>query len=228
MRVAWLGVLLAAVWPVEAQFLPQLQARKPAEFDAYLDVIEASAVAAEAAGRAFLSAYPDSDLRLPVLEIVAKASRDRGDAPAARQAALDGLRLAPEYIPLLTLLAAVEANTGAAPDGAAAQDALRLLDQARAPQTLDAAEWRQAVAHLRALNLMTLGIVAFKRGDLKDAVARLQESLRWEQTPAAQYRLGLLYLETKRVPEGRALLQQVAQSEDAALAARARQVLSGK
>jgi tetratricopeptide (TPR) repeat protein len=218
--------LLLLVWlPLRAQFLPQLQARTPVEFDAYLDVMEAAPTAQEAAARAFLAVYPESDLRLPVWELVAKASRARGDVAAARRAAMEGLRLAPEYIPLLTLLAAVEANTMAAPTAKAAQEALRLLDQARAPRTLDAGEWREAVAHLRAENLATLAIVAFKGGRVAEAVARLEESLQWEAAAATQYRLALLYLEGKRTAEARALLEKVVQSADAALAGRAREVL---
>lgn len=225
MRLGFAGVLLLAVLPVEAQFLPQLQARTPAEFDAYLDVIEAAPAEQEAVARSFLRMYVDSDLRLPVLEVVAKAARARGDAESARRAAAEGLRLAPEYVPLLTLLASVEANTVARPDGRAAREALRLLDQARAPRTMEAGEWRAAVARLRAENLVTLGIVAFKGGDLAEAVGHLAESLRWEQAPAAQYRLALLYLETKRVAEGRALLMRVVEAGDAALAERARKLL---
>ncbi len=216
------GALLLAV-PVWAQFLPQLQARTPAEFDSYLDVLEAAPGGQEAVARSFLRQYTDSDLRLPVLELLAKASRDRGDAAAARQAAVEGLRLAPEYVPLLTLLASVDANTLPKPDARGALEAMRLLDQARAPRTMDPEEWRRALAHLRATNLVTLAIVAFKAGQVPEAVRQLEESLRWEVTAAAQYRLALLYLELKRLPEAGALLDKVASSEDAELAARARQ-----
>ncbi|MBL8209824.1 MAG: tetratricopeptide repeat protein [Bryobacterales bacterium] len=220
------AAVLLLTLPATAQFLPQLQARTPAEFDAYLDVLEAAPAQQEALARSFLRQYADSDLRLPVLEVIAKASRNRGDAAAARQAAIDGLQLAPEYIPLLTLLAAVDANTTARPDGRAATEALRLLDQARAPRSMDAETWRHALALLRAENLVTLAIVAFKSGQLHEAVRRLEESLRWEPAPAAQYRLALLYLERKRTAEARTLLEKVAASADPALAARARDVLT--
>lgn len=226
MLLACAAAMLLMLLPAKAQFLPQLQARTPAEFDFYLDVLEAAPGEREAVARSFLRQYPESDLRLPVLEVVAKASRNRGDAAGARQAAIEGLQLAPEYIPLLTLLAAVDANTTAKPDHHRALEALRLLDQARAPRTMDSTEWRHALAHLRAENLVTLAIVAFKAGQVRDAVQKLEESLRWDEAPAAQYRLALLYLELKRTEDARTLLEKVAASGDAALAARARDALA--
>jgi hypothetical protein len=65
---------LASITPANAQFLPRLQARTPAEYDAYLDVFEASGARQEAEARHFLLAYPKSDLRLPLFELLAKAS----------------------------------------------------------------------------------------------------------------------------------------------------------
>lgn len=219
--------LLMTLSPAAAQFLPQLQARTPDEFDAYLDVLEAAADVRIRTARQFLSAYPQSELRLPVYETIAKACRANGEAPCALEAAREALRIAPDYIPMLTLLAAVEANTSAKPveAGPAAERALRLLEQAKAPRRVEAATWLQETARLKAENLAALGVVAFKRGATADAARYLEGSVKAAAIAENQFRLGVLYVELGRAAEARRMLEQAAQSADAALRARARKAL---
>lgn len=193
-----------------AQFLPQLQAKTPEEFDAYLEVVESPAARRVETARGFLSAYPQSDMRLRVYELLAESCRQSGNASCALTAASDGLNLAPDYLPLLTLQASVEANTSAKPDTAAAEHALALLDQVKAPKTVDASTWIRETARLRAENLASLGIAAFKRGDAASAMRKLEESVAAQAIPANQYRLAMLYVESKRIPDARRLLEQLA------------------
>ncbi len=193
-----------------AQFLPQLQAKTPEEFDAYLEVIESPAARRTETARGFLSAYPQSDMRLRVFELLAESCRQSGDAQCALTAASDGLKLAADYLPLLTLQASVEANTSAKPGTSAAERALALLEQVKAPKTIDAATWLRETARLRAENLASLGIAAFKLGDLASAVRRLEESVAAQPAAANRYRLAMLYAEMKRIPDARRLLEQLA------------------
>ena len=199
-----------------AQFLPQLQARTAEEYDAYLDVEDARGEARIATSRRFLVAYPDSDLRLPVYEVLAEACRLKGDAECALSAAAKGLALTPDYIPLLTLLAAVDANVSPTPRKArsAALRAIELLGGATAPKRVDAEVWLRETARLRAENLAALGIVAYKAGDSAGAVRSLEESLAAKVTPANQYRLAMLYLDAGRTGDARPLLERAAADGD--------------
>lgn len=192
-----------------AQFLPQLQAKTPGEFDAYLDVVESPAERRIEAARGFLSAYPQSGMRLRVFELLAEACRQVSDAKCALEAAAGGLKLAADYLPLLTLRASVEANTSPRPDPDAAERALALLGQVKAPKTIDAATWLRETTRLRAENLASLGIVAFKRSSLPDAIRRFEESVAAQPIPANRYRLAMLYVESKRLPDARRLLHEL-------------------
>ena len=211
-----IGVSIAS-----AQFLPNLQARTPEEFDAYLDVTEAHAELQIRHARSFLTAYPESELRLRVYELLAEACRQRGDAACATEAARQGLKVAPDYIPLLTTLGSIEANTSLAPDRAPADRALRLLDSAKAPSQVDPETWLRETARLRAENLASLGIGAFKDHRSAEAVTLLEASVRLSAQPANQYRLAMLYVDSKQPAKARVLLEQAAKSGEADLRARA-------
>jgi hypothetical protein len=215
-----------AVQPGSSQFLPQLQAKTPEEFDAYLDVIEAKPQDRIRKAREFLSAYPESDMRLRVYQVMAEECRDKGDAACAREAAAAGIKLAPDYVPLLTLAASIEANTSPSPDTRAAERALALLGQIKAPRTVDPKTWLRETAKLRAENLASLGIAAFKRDDLPGAIQKLKDSVIAHPMPANQYRLAMLYIEARRPADARPLLEQVAKGGDPALRQKAVAALS--
>lgn len=218
MAMAVSGIMIiAAGSPAAAQFLPTMQARTPEEFDAYLEALSGQPAAAR-----FLSAYPQSELRLPVYESLAVRCRGQGNAACAVDAARRGLEVAPDYIPLLTLRASVEANTSPRPDGAAARRALQLLANAKAPRQVSPETWLSETARLRAENLATLAMVAYKTDNNKPrAVQLLEQSLAESPVPANQYRLAMLYLESGRAAPGRTLLERASKSPDAAIAARA-------
>ena len=211
-----------------AQFLPDLQARTPAEFDAYLDVLEAPGVERS---EAFLREFPDSALRLPVWELLARARRAEGNAAAAIRAARGGLAVAPEYAPLLVELADLVANGAAGWEEAEApaRSALTVLDRVKAPQRVGPAEWTAAVQALTARAYAAWGLVLFKRNDVAGAIRHLEAALR--QQPAGDatlhYRLGRLYAVAGRTREARAELAEAARSGVDELRALARQALAG-
>jgi tetratricopeptide (TPR) repeat protein len=211
-----------------AQFLPDLQARTPAEFDAYLDVLEAPGVEG---GEAFLREFPDSALRLPVWELLVKARRAEGNAAAAIRAARSGLALAPEYAPLLVELADLLANGAVGWEAAEtpARSALAVLERVKAPQRVGPTEWTAAVQTLAARACAALGLVQFKRNDVAGAIRQFEAAVR--QSPAGdatlRYRLGRLYAVAGRTREARVELAEAARAGSAELRALARQALAG-
>jgi len=224
MKMATLALLLG-VCIAPAQFLPNLQARTPEEFDAYLDVSEAQAEPQIRAARRFLTAYPESELRLRVYELLAEACRGQGDAAGAAEAARQGLKIAPDYIPLLTTQGSIDANTSPSPDPAPAARALRLLETVKAPVHVEAGTWLRETARLRAENLASLGIGAFKRDRRDEAIQFLEASVKLTPQPANQFRLAMLYLDSGQQAEARVLLEQVARSGEADLRTRAQLAL---
>src|ERR1041385_5750050 len=108
MRQVWLAAIFTAVTiPSYSQFLPDLQAKTSAEYDAYLDVIDGPVIEK---GAAFERDFPASALRLPVCELMAREWRSRGNAAQSAAAAERGLTIAPDYVPLLVEIADLMAN----------------------------------------------------------------------------------------------------------------------
>src|SRR3954447_12355929 len=131
--------------PPFSQFLPDLKAKTPEEYDAYLDVLDGPVIEKAAV---FEERFPQSALRLPVCELLAKAWRSKGDAGRATAAAERGLSIAPDYVPLLVEVADLLANGSQHLDRAerAAQRALELLAAAKAPLRVMPEEWTKAVS----------------------------------------------------------------------------------
>lgn len=213
--------------PSYSQFLPDLQAKTPAEFDAYLDVLEGSAIEK---GDAFLSAFPHSALLLPVCEMQAKAWRAKGDAQRAVTAADRGLSIAPEYVPLLVEIASLLANGSQQLDRAesSANQALDLLARVKSPVRIPPGAWTAAVASLRAKARASLGLVKFKRNDIPGAIKEFEAAIAEPGSGDAtvHYRLGRLYAITGRGAEARVQLRMAASTTDTTLRALALEALS--
>lgn len=201
--------------PSYAQFLPDLQAKAPAEYDAYLDVLDGPAIEK---GTAFVRAFPVSALSLPVYEILAKSWRAQGDAEQAINAATRGLAIAPDYAPLLVELADLLSN-GSGPLDRAESSALRALEilaRAKAAVRIPPGTWTAAVAGLRARAHASIGMVKFKQNDTSGAVKEFEASLAASPSadPALHYRLGRLYALTGRPAEARTHLGEAAKAAD--------------
>jgi tetratricopeptide (TPR) repeat protein len=214
-----LGALCIAIsLPSYAQFLPNLQAKTPEEYDAYLDVLDGPVLEK---GAAFERSFPESALRLPVCELMTRAWRAQGDASRAVEAASRGLAIAPDYIPLLVELADLLANGSRDLDRAAnaANRALELLQNAKAPRRVRAEEWIAAVATLRARAHGALGMVLFKRDNDGGAIKEFEEALAVESndSPALHYRLGRLYAVSGRKAEARRHLEEAAKRGEKAI-----------
>jgi tetratricopeptide (TPR) repeat protein len=228
MRHVWLAAVFTAVTiPSYSQFLPDLQARTPEEYDAYLEAIDGPVLEK---GPAFERDFPASALRLPVCELMAREWRSRGNAGQAAAAAERGLAIAPDYVPLLVELADLLANGTDNLERAAtaARRALALLDTIKASRRISVEEWTAAVSKLRARARGALGMVYFKRDDVPGAVHEFEAALADPSVtdPLLHYRLGRLYAVTGRTADARRHLEEAARSGEKTLRERANAALA--
>jgi tetratricopeptide (TPR) repeat protein len=228
MRRDWLTILVTVFsLPSYAQFLPDLQARTPEEYDAYLDVLEGPV---SERGPAFERAFPESALRLPVCEVLEHEWRSRGDVARAVAAAERGLVIAPDYLPLLVELADLLANGQDRLDRAesAAQRALGLLETAKAPRRIAADAWMAVLSHLRGEAHGALGLIRFKQDDVAGAIREFEAAVAEGSAvdPVLHYRLGRLYAITGHTADARYQLEQAAHSGDKTLRERAKTALA--
>jgi tetratricopeptide (TPR) repeat protein len=224
---AWFLTLYIACWlPCYSQFLPNLQARTAAEYDAYLDVLDGPVLKY---GTAFEREFPQSSLRLPVCELIAREWRVQGQREEAIAAAERGLSVAPDYIPLLVELADLLSNGSERLDRAAqaANQALELLDRVKAPLRIAPDDWSAAVAKLRARAHSALAMVLFKKGDHDGAVKEFKAALApgGADDLTVHYRLGRLYAVKGKVTEARQELERAALSPDPVLRDMAKKAL---
>lgn len=212
------GLLLLGAVLLRAQFLPTLQASTPEEFAAWLDVVEARGAAQTLARAAeFARAYPKSELLVSVSEIEMQAALESGDAERALRAGDAALRAAPDYIPVLAAMAALLPNQTADPARVAraevlARRALELLTAFHPPRRISIEQWERAEREVKAQCRTALGMVAFKRGRVDEAISELEAAVAVSADVDAvlHYRLGLLYREKGDVRAAAANLQKAA------------------
>lgn len=210
-----------------SQFLPNLQAKTPAEYDAYLDVLDGPVLEK---GTAFERDFPQSSLRLPVCELMVNAWRSQGNREQAIAAAERGLAVAPDYAPLLVEIADLLANGTHKLDRAeqAAQNALELLERVKAPQRISPEEWTSTVAKLRSRAHTALGMVRFKKDDRTGAMKAFEAArdAGGEDDPSLHYRLGRLYAVSGQIEKARRELGRAALSPDPQLRELAKKALA--
>jgi tetratricopeptide (TPR) repeat protein len=206
-----MALLLACRLPCYSQFLPDLQAKTPEEYDAYLDVLDGAVLEN---GAAFERDYPQSALRLPVCELIAREWRSRGNRDQAIGAVERGLAIAPDYIPLLVEIADLLANGSDRLDRAeaAGRRALELLERAKAPLRIAPDDWMKAVTKLRARSHAAIGMVRFKKDDSADAVREFRAAIDagGGDDATLRYRLGRLYAAIGQTAAARRELEQAA------------------
>lgn len=226
-RVWFIALYIAFHFPCYSQFLPDLQAKTPTEYDGYLDVLEGPVLEK---GATFERAYPQSPLRLPVCELMAREWRSHGNREQAIAAAERGLAIAPDYIPLLVEVADLLANGPQRLDRAAhaARHALQLLDRVKAPLRIAPQDWMSAVAKLRARAHVAFGMVQFKQDNWAGAIKAFQSALAAGagDDPILHYRLGRLYSVTGQIAEARRELEQAALGPDKVLRDLAKRALA--
>ena len=181
-------------------------------------------------GAAFERDFPQSSLRLPVCELMAREWRAQGHREEAIAAADRGLSIAPDYIPLLVELADLLANGSERLDRAAqaANQALELLDRVKAPLRIAPEDWTATVAKLRARAYSALGMVLFKKDDHDGAIKKFEAALATagEDDLILHYRLGRLYAVKGKLAEAKRELERAALSPDRALRDLAKKALA--
>lgn len=237
MRAALLcGVLLWSAAVVPAQFLPTLQANTPEEFAAFLDVVEARGAGKtiEAAQR-FVREWPRSELLVSVFELEMQSALTLADEAAALRAGDAALRAAPDYIPVLAAMAYLLPNQTSDPARIAraetcARRALGLLTAFHPPRRIAIEDWVKAERKVKSQCYSGLGMVAYKRGRVDDAIREFETavSLAAEPDPVQCYRLGLLYLEKGDRKAAAEKLSQASQYGDANIRRLAARALAGK
>ena len=169
LAVAWTRPVTARQQPVATAPPPPIAAdiADPVERTAFVRVWRASdpAVQRDLAVR-FVTEYPRTVLLKESYEIAARASLAMGDGPGALTWGERALRLLPENVPLLVMvadLAAKHARTGAGRTQRAG--GLASAGTALPPPALAADQWTAMRRGLRATAHTALGRVAAERGD---------------------------------------------------------------
>ena len=208
-------LLLAIVWtdPLAARQPHQATASKPlpaalaadiadpAERAAFARVWQAADAAAQRdfAVR-FVSDHPRTVVLREAYEIAARASLALGDGPAALTWGERALRLLPENVPLLVMVADLAAKLREqALAERSARSSLRLLETALPPSSLAADRWGTMRRELRATAHTALGRVATDRGDHAAAERELLSALSSNAADEeALYLLGVTRLAARR------------------------------
>ena len=226
-RGSILAILVIANMRVSGQFLPDLQAKTPEEYDAYLDVLDGPL---PGRGVLFERTYPQSALLLPVYELMAREWRLKGDAERATEYTRKALAISPDYVPMVTELADLLANRGSNLEEALREGgrALVILENVKAPRRVEVADWTTAVARLRARAHGAIGLALFRKDNIPGAIAEFEKALAEPAAaePLLHYRLGQLYVVSGRKAEGRKHLKEAAERGDEVLRERAQHALA--
>jgi tetratricopeptide (TPR) repeat protein len=220
-RIAAVIALLLhhASTPGRAQFLPSLQAGDPREFDSYLAVLHSTAPDArlKAADR-FAAAWPQSELLPHVHELRFDAQRERGDVEGAIQDGERALQAAPGNVTVAVRLAGILATAGRLEEAERrVEQAQSVLANFRVPRSVPFPEWQAREAWIRARAAAALGLVAFKRDRVSDAVARFEQAVALSPEPADHLRLGRLYKLSGRIADARRQFKLAAAAGDKAV-----------
>ncbi len=220
LRLIAAGFALAAtLW---GQFGSYPEAKTPAEFDAYLRVLDAATPAGViASGEAFLRDWPSSALRGAVYEMQFQAYRKTGEVGNAIQAAGNALRAAPDNLAVLTELALVLANATSDPArlAGARQNALKVIELSknfRVPKSMPPQEWDRICGQLNSRAHAALGLVENANGRTQAAIREFETAVALAPVPDATqyYRLGLLYRVAGNIPAAIRSLKRAAELED--------------
>lgn len=147
----------------------------------------------------FVTDYPRTEVLREVYEIAARASLAAGDGVGALAFGERALRLLPENVPLLVMvadLAAKQREAGLAERSARA--ALRLLDTALPPPGLSPAQWTAMRRALQVTAHTVLGRIATERRDQAAAERHLAAALRLDDgDDEARFLLGVVRLDAR-------------------------------
>jgi tetratricopeptide (TPR) repeat protein len=213
------------------QFLPPLQAEAPEEYDAYLDVSEATSTeqTIENAAR-FERQWPKSSLLAHVYQLQFEALTKAGKVQEAVAAGKRALDLSPDNLRVragLAVILANEARTAEQLEVAEkeAKRTLSTLEAFRPPKSLPYPQWQQSERRVRSQAHVALALTAFKRDRTDEAVRELETAVSIEAAPSTQYRLAKLYRYLGRLEQAKKMLLAASAGVDAEIRALAEKEL---
>jgi tetratricopeptide (TPR) repeat protein len=215
-------VFLACGSNGQAQFTSAGQANSPEEFDAYLLVLsKTSPKEVISAAGDFERHWPHSELLAHVFALELEAYRSVGDSAKAILAGEKALKAAPDNLVVLTNLAYIIANSTidsqqlARAEGYARSE-LELARTIRVPKRISPEEWDEIRGRLGSTAHATLGLVAYKRGDIAGAIQKFETAVKLVPAadPAQYYRLGMLYEASGNQSKAVEMLRRAAESSD--------------
>jgi tetratricopeptide (TPR) repeat protein len=198
--------LLSMVTPKDgrAQFASLPQADSPEEFDAYLEVLSKTGPEEVIlAAKEFEKNWPHSLLRGPVCQMELESYRSLNDPANAIEAGERALRFVPGNLAVLADLASIIADATTDPQQLNraekyARKMLEALGTFKVPKWMLPQEWKKTEGHLRSEAHAALGLVAYKRGEVAQAIHEFETatSVAPAPDPTQYHRLGLLYRAT--------------------------------
>jgi tetratricopeptide (TPR) repeat protein len=143
-----------------------------------------------------------------------------GNVSEAKSAAKQALELAPDNHIVRAGLALILANAAQTSEQLSAAEAearttLNELHKFRPPKSLPFPSWKRAEASLRGKAYAALGLVAFKRDELDEAIRQFETAAALNAEPATLYRLGKVYRLKGRTEDARKTFLAVTGGEDA-------------
>jgi tetratricopeptide (TPR) repeat protein len=201
------------------------QAKSAEEFDSYLSVLhETAPEKVIEAAQDFEQHWPESELAAEVFELRSEAHRALGDANSAIRYGKRALVAAPDNLTVLTNLAYVIADSSTDPShlGEAEKYARRELELAQTihiPRKVSPQEWHDTRRHLDSVAHASLGLIAYKRENLRGAIQEFETAVQLGDAsdPALCYRLGLLYRAAGDRAKAIEMLQRAAAMEDSTI-----------
>lgn len=226
--------VLAIFVRAQAQFAVEPQAQTPEEYDAYLNVLDKSSPKdVLVAGQQFTHAWPRSDLCAHVYELEMEAYRTLNERESAIEAGEKALVGAPNNLAVLAQLAYILANSPANEQQVTraeqlAKTEIEVAKVVRVPKSIALEQWEQIRGRLESIAHSALGMVAYKRGDLDDAIHEFEtaSNLTPARDPALDYRLGILYEARGSAAQAAAEFEKASVSKDPTISALAQQQLT--
>jgi tetratricopeptide (TPR) repeat protein len=198
------------------------QANSRQEFDEYLLVLSKTAPREilSAAGT-FERQWPRSELLAHVLELELEAYRSLGDSANAIHAGERALKAAPDNLLVLTNMAYIIASSTSDRQQLAraeryARRELELSRTIRIPKKISPKEWDEIQGRRNSTAHATLGLVAYKLGDIARAIQEFETAVKLAPAPDAAhyYRLGMLYQASGNKSGAIEMLGRAAESND--------------
>ncbi len=224
LTLSWL-MLLSNARNGLSQFASLPQANTPEEFDGYLEVLSKTTPAdVISAAKQFEKNWPRSHLLGPVCQLELETYRSRNDPIDAIGAGQKALEFAPGNLAVTADLASIIADVASDPQrldqaDRYAHQTLQALKSFTVPKWILPDNWEKIAGHLKSEAHAALGLVAYKRGEIPQAIQEFETAIDLAPVPDATqyYRLGRLYQSNGDKPAAIDKLRKAAAMDDPAI-----------